>query len=73
MHHCSACKSTAAVELRMDNQDTAFGPAMRLVCKGCYAKDCAERRAEGKRLHYRPKIVPWERLGVVQEGPKDQA
>lgn len=62
-HVCHAC--AASGELRVDMQDTAYGPAMLLTCEGCYSKDVAERQAEGRKFHYRPKIVPWAKLKAV--------
>jgi hypothetical protein len=64
-HICSACKIPCE-GCRIDNQDTAFGCAFAPVCEACYGKDCAERRAEGKRFGYRPRIVPWAKLKAAE-------
>jgi hypothetical protein len=61
-----SCACGSKGELRLDDQPTAFGPRFEAVCQSCYSRDVAERRAEGKRLHYRPRIVAWERLEIVQ-------
>lgn len=61
------CKCGASGELRLDMQDTAYGPLCEAVCTNCYARDATERRVEGKRFGYRPRIVPWERLEIVQQ------
>ena len=60
MHICYVCKKEC--DCRIDWQDTANGPLFEPVCYQCYAKDVAERKGEGKRFGYRPKIVPWEKL-----------
>lgn len=52
--------------LALDMQDTANGPRYAAVCERCYRKDAAERKAEGKRLGFRPNVRAWGRLKVVQ-------
>jgi hypothetical protein len=58
--NCTDCKQ--AKPCRLDMQDTAFGPLCAPRCRECYAKDAAERRADGKRFNYRPRIVPFDKL-----------
>ncbi len=60
---CSDCKQDR--ECRVDMQDTAYGPRMAPVCEACYRKDVADRKAEGKRFGYRPKVVAWEKLELA--------
>ena len=66
MRTCEACGRAA--ECRLDMQEGCFGPVARPICSECYAKDVAERKAEGKLHGYRPRIIPWAKLDVCAGG-----
>ena len=63
MRICEKCKQEKP-EVRLDMQEGCFGPVASPICAECYAQDVAERRAEGRKFGYRPRIVPWQKLDV---------